>query len=394
MLKHSYQINSLFLLLLIFFTACKEAPKNSSNLNSEEVETTDKNTSVNVEYAQGFSISKNENFTTVEVTSPWPNANKAYTYALVPKEKLNSITFDANAYDAIIATPVTRLVATSTTHIPAIELLNIENTLIGFPGTNYISSEPIRNKIDNGSVKELGLNEAINTEVLISLEPELVMGFTVDGENKTYKNIANAGIPVVYNGDWVEETPLGKAEWIKLFGVFFNKEKQADSIFNEIATAYNNAKKLALQTEVQPTVFSGSMFKDIWYAPAGESWVAHFLKDANANYTWKNSKGTGSLSLNFESVLEKAKTTEYWIGPGQFTSYNQLKETNTHYTQFDTFKNKKIFTYSLTTGATGGLLYYELAPNRPDLVLKDIIKILHPNVLPNYEPVFFKPLQP
>ncbi|WP_417444790.1 ABC transporter substrate-binding protein [Joostella sp.] len=385
--------NLLFLTILLFLS-CKETPKEKTQTTPPHKIIEQNVTSTPISYAKGFSITKQDKITIIKVNAPWPSANKTFTYALVPEKDLKTISLDDSLYDAIIKTPVKRMIATSTTHIPSIEALGIENTLIGFPGTDYISSKPIREKIEAGKVKELGLNESINTEVLINLEPDLVMGFTVEGENKTYQNIVNSGTPVVYNGDWVEATPLGKAEWIKFFGAFFNKEKLADSIFNNIAKSYNEAKALAANTDIKPTVFSGSMFKDIWYAPAGESWVAHFLNDANANYIWKDTFGNGSLSLNFESVLEKSKSADFWIGPGQFTSYSQLQDNNVHYTQFDAYANKKIYTYSLTTGATGGILYYELAPNRPDIVLKDIIHILHPEVLTDYEPVFFKPLQP
>ncbi|WP_456867414.1 ABC transporter substrate-binding protein [Galbibacter sp. BG1] len=387
-------MKKILFLTFILFWACKETPKKNTQITNNIVKQKEKFDALPIKYAKGFTIEKHEKITVVKVNAPWPSANKTFTYALISRENFKTITLDASKYDAVIPIPVKRMVATSTTHIPSIEALGIENTLIGFPGTDYISSKPIREKIEAGKVKDLGLNESLNTEVLINLEPDLVMGFTVEGENKTYENIINSGTPVVYNGDWVEATPLGKAEWIKFFGAFFNKQKAADSIFNNIAKSYNQAKELASKAHKTPSVLSGSMFKDIWYAPAGESWVAHFLKDANANYIWKDSFGSGSLSLNFESVLAKAKTTDYWIGPGQFTSYNQLQESNIHYTQFDAYKNKNIYTYSLTVGATGGLLYYELAPNRPDLVLKDIIHILHPEILSDYNPVFFKPLKP
>ncbi|QLE02258.1 ABC transporter substrate-binding protein [Galbibacter sp. BG1] len=385
--------NIFLLLTLLLFWNCKESPKKSTQNPPEEFPV-DIKKAVEIAYAKGFKIEHQGKITVVKVTAPWPNANRTYTYALIDKKDLKSITFDASLYDAIIPTPVATFVATSTTHIPAIESLEIADKLNGFPGTDYISSEAIRKNINEGKIKELGLNETINIEVLLNLEPEMVMGFTVEGENKTYDNIQSAQIPVVYNGDWVEQTPLGKAEWIKFFGVFFNKEQLADSLFNEIVSNYKEAKKIAQNAAENPTVLSGSMFKDIWYVPAGDSWMAHFLKDANANYLWENTEGTGSLSLNFESVLDTAKDAEYWIGAGHFTSFTELAESNGHYTKFEAFKNKKIYTYSLTKGETDGLLFYELAPSRPDIVLKDFIHILHPESLEDYEPIFFKPLNP
>jgi iron complex transport system substrate-binding protein len=284
-------------------------------------------------------------------------------------------------------------VVTSTTHIPALEALGVENTLVGFPETQYISSTKTRKNIDSGKIIDLGINESINTEILINLQPDLVIGFSINDSNKTYETIKNSGISVVYNGDWVEKTPLGKSEWIKFFAPFFNKEKEADSIFSSIETEYLIAKKIAEKAIKKPTVLCGAMFKDIWNLPSGESWAAQFLKDANTNYLWSDTTGTGSLSLSFESVLEKAQNADFWINTSQFSTYQELDNDNAHYSQFKAYKNKKAYTFSLTKGETGGLLYYELAPNRPDIVLKDLIHIVHPELLPNHQPFFFKPLE-
>ena len=206
--------------------------------------------------------------------------------------------------------------------------------------------------------------------------------------------IQKVGINVIYNGDWLEETPLGRAEWIKFFGILFDKEKKADSIFNVIEANYLNAKKIALKAPKKPSILSGAiMSKDIWNLPAGESFVAQFLKDANLNYLWKDSKGKGSLSLSFESVFDKAKNANFWITPGYFSSKEQLMQSNQIYAQFDAFNNNKIYTPINKKGKTGGVIYYELASTRPDLVLKDIIKITNPDLLTDYKFTFFEKMK-
>jgi iron complex transport system substrate-binding protein len=192
----------------------------------------------------------------------------------------------------------------------------------------------------------------------------------------------------------LEETPLGRAEWIKFFGVLFDKEKQADSIFNVIENNYMVAKNIALESTIKPTILSGAiMSKDIWNLPAGESFVAQFLKDANLDYLWENSKGKGSLSLSFESVFDKGANADFWIAPGYFSSKEQLLQSNPLYTKFKSFNENNIYTPSNKKGKTGGIIYYELASTRPDLVLKDIIKITNPDLLPNYDFVFFEKMQ-
>ena len=126
------------------------------------------------------------------------------------------------------------------------------NTLIGFPGTEYISSETIRARIDNGFIRELGKNEGINTEVILELNPEVVIAFGIDGNNKTYETIKKSNIPVIYNGDWTEASPLAKAEWIKFFGVLFEKEKEADSIFDHIEKKLPGSHQNCLKCNLPP----------------------------------------------------------------------------------------------------------------------------------------------
>lgn len=374
-----------FLLLGFVLSSCKDEPK------TDTIDT-GKTEQLALKYAEGFKVSKSEHSTTLEITKPWPKAEKTYNYLLLTKTQASKITYNKADYDAVIITPITKSVVTSTTHIPALELLNAEETLIGFPGTDYVSSKRTRNRIDDGKVRELGKNEGINTEVLLELNPDVVIGFGVDGVNKTFETIKKAGIPVIYNGDWVESSALAKAEWIKFFGVLFNKEKEADSIFNTIENNYLEAKAIAKQATSKPSVLSGAMHKDVWYLPNGSSPEAQFLKDANVNYLWKDTTGNGSLALSFEAVLEKAKDADLWLSPSYYRTLNQLKDANSLYTKFEAFKTKDIYSFTNSTGETGGVLYYELGTARPDLVLKDLIKICHPELLQDYTPYFFKRL--
>lgn len=343
-------------------------------------------------YATGFTIEQNGDITVIKVSSPWPGAETDFTYALIPRNKLASITLPRDAYDAIVATPVQNMVITSTTHIPALESLGVLNVVSGFPNTDLISSPATRKRIQDGQIRELGTNESMNTEVVLELNPEVIMGFGINDTNKAYETLQRSGISIVYNGDWTEQTPLGKAEWIKFFAPFFNKEVEADSIFKNIETSYNGAMLLTQKVTRKPTVLTGGLYKDVWYVAGGNSWMAQFLKDANANYLWADSDNKGSIGLSLEAVLEKGQQADFWFNPSLHSSYEELQQANAHYEQFDAYKNRNVFSNAVKKGATGGLLFYELAPQRPDLVLKDLISILHPELLTDYQPHFFMPL--
>jgi iron complex transport system substrate-binding protein len=371
---------SFFLLLVVFSFSCKK------EILKETAAPISKST---IKHAKGFDIIIVNGLKKLIIKTGYQNVTTIFEYLILKKAAKK-----ATLNNQTIQVPIKEIVVTSTTHIPMVELLNEESSIVGFPHTTYISSEKTRTLIDAGKIKEIGKESSLNTEILLDLQPELVVGYSITSADKSLTTVQKSGISVIYNGDWLEETPLGRAEWIKFFGVLYNKEKQADSIFNAIETNYLKAKKIALKATIKPTILSGAiMSKDIWNLPAGESFVAQFLKDANLNYLWKDSKGKGSLSLSFESIFDTGKNADFWIAPGYFSSKEQLLQSNQIYAEFTAFKNDRIYTPSIKKGKTGGVIYYELAPTRPDLVLKDIIKITHPNLLPNYELMFFEKMQ-
>ena len=275
---HTVRLLSLFISFSILLSCDNKKQTEKNQIKTEN----------NLKYAKGFEIQYFENYKKLIIKKPYQGAEESFEYILTNSGSNN----DLNT----IQTPVESIVVTSTTHIPMLELLNIEHKLVGYPNTKYISSK--RTLIDEGKVIDLGNEENINTELLLDLKPDIVIGFSINSNNKMFATIEKMNIPVILNGAWLEETPLGRAEWIKLFGVLFNKEKEADSIFSTIEKNYLEAKKIALNAERIPTIISGGLFKDIWNLPAGESFEATFLADANTNYLWKDAKGTGSLSLN------------------------------------------------------------------------------------------------
>ncbi len=370
----------LLLFLVITFVQCKK-------------DSIDKTTVIQkneVKYAKGFSITNHDGYSVVKVSNPWPKADKTFTYIL--KEKNGTIP-DSLQQFITINVPLKTIVVTSTTHIPSLEMLGVEKTLVGFPKLNYISSEKVRALIEAKKVKELGDNQSLNTEVIIDLQPEVIIGYGLDNNNPTLDNLEKNGLKVVLNGDWNEQTPLGKAEWIKFFGALYGKQKQANEIFSKIEKDYLNTLEIAKRATTHPTILAGDMFEDKWYLPQGTSWACQLLKEANGKYLWATTNGTGSLALSFETVLEKAKDADLWITSGQFSTLLAMSDANPHYAQFKAFQNKNVYSFAGKKGKTGGVLYYELAPNRPDIVLKDIVKILHPELLVGYKPFFFEKLK-
>ena len=376
--------NCLKFILFIFLIAQFGCKKND--------QTTPVNSSIagnTIVHSKNLAITKYNGYTVVHVSNPWPEAKKNFTYIL--KEKSGAVPDSLQKYTTI-AVPLQTVVVTSTTNIPFLEMLGVEQLLVGFPHTDYISSKKTRKLIDAGFVKNIGQNEKLNMEQLIDLAPDLMITFGVDNNNPMIDNLQKSGLKVLIQADWMEQTPLGKAEWIKLYGALFGKEKEAKTIFDGIVKNYKDAKQLVASQKPTATVLYGSMYGDQWYVARGNSWVAQFMKDAKSNYLWANESGTGSLSLSFEKILDKAKTAQYWIATGSFNTLIEFEKSNPHYNEFDALKNKNVYTFESKLGSTGGTVYYEIAASRPDLVLKDYIKIFHPELLPNYTFTFAQKL--
>lgn len=372
----------IFLFFFLAFFACKDDQK-ELKMAWANADT------LSIDYAKGFEIVEFEGFKLVTVKDPWPQAEKSFTYLLAEK---GAEIPEALEYDERIRIPVEKIVVTSTTHIPSLETLEVEKTLKGFPTLGYISSSKTRELIDAGKVQELGTNQQINTELLLAIQPDVVVGFSVNGNNKAYDLVRKNGIPVVFNSDWTEQNPLGKAEWIKFFGALYDKLPEATAAFEKVEKAYLDAKTLAKSAAEKPRVLAGAMYRDQWFLPYGNSWQGDFIEDAGGEYIYGKTKGNGSMALSFEKVFEDGKDADIWIAPGNFTSYSQLLKSSEHYRKFKAFQNKQVYNYAGVVGKTGGVLYYEFAPNRPDLVLKDLIKIFHPELLPNYSLAFFEPI--
>src|SRR6267154_25183 len=364
--------------LLVGCKARKDSPKNSAD-------------SLHIKYASGFAFKVlDKGNKLVEVGYPYQGAKSGYKYLLV--QKGNEIPpHEADA--AVITIPLESIVCTSTTHIPLLDFLGETDKLIGFPTTDYISSEKMRKRIDEGKIKDLGIDKGMNIEELFLLKPAMVMGYAMSSDLGQLKKIKELGVPVVLNAEYLEKHPLGRAEWIKFMGLFFNKEKEADSVFQVIEKEYLTTQALAKASTSRPTVMSGIVYGDAWFMPGGKNYSATLLNDAGCHYLWDDTESNGFLQISFESVFAKAKAADLWIGVGSFKALQEIETSEKRYALFKPFKDKNVFTYNARQGAKGGSEFLELGYLRPDIILKDLVKIAHPELLPEYQLYFHKRLE-
>lgn len=341
-----------------------------------------------IKYASGFKVSSLGRAKLVEVIYPFQGATSGYTYVLVPRGQ----TVPAHPEGArVIFTPLESIVCTSTTHIPLLDYLGETEKLAGFPTTEYISSGKMRKRVEAGKVVELGVDNDLNLERLAVLQPDMVMGYTVSSEYGQFRKIESMGIPVVINSEYLETHPLGRAEWIKFMALFFHKEKQADSVFSFIESSYLETMAKLSGVSERPTVLSGIVYGDAWYLPGGQNYAARLFRDAGLRYLWEENERNGFLRLSFETVYATAQDARLWIGTGSYRSLAEIRAADTRYTRFSAFRNNRVYNYDARVTAKGNE-YLELGYLRPDLILKDLAKIAHPELLEEHELYFHRQL--
>jgi iron complex transport system substrate-binding protein len=374
----------IILLLLLTCIACKRKSGADQPLTKTDT------VSAGIRYATGFTIKDIGNSRLVDVVYPFQGATSGYTYLFVPKGE------DIPLHDAgvrVIRTPVNSIVCTSTTHIPLLDYLNETDKLVGFTSTDYISSGKMRKRIDAGKVTELGVDKGINLERLTVLQPEVVMGYTMSSDYGQFKKVEELGIPVVINAEYLEKHPLGRAEWIRFMALLFNKENEADSIFRAIEKNYLETKAIADTVSYKPTVISGVVYGDAWFMPGGQNYASRILKDAGCNYLWAEDQSHGFLQLGFEHVYDRGHDADLWIGTATYHSLKEIADADHRYTSFKPFREKQVYTYDARMGVKGGNEFLELGYLRPDIILNDLVKIAHPELLPEYQLYFHRRLQ-
>ncbi|MGL4293808.1 MAG: ABC transporter substrate-binding protein [Bacteroidales bacterium] len=339
-----------------------------------------------VYHARGFEIDKNENYTEVKIRNPWDTTRYLQHYVLVPKEK----EIPANLPKGIIIrTPVERVVAYATPHCGVLYELGQINRIVGVCESRFIDIKEIQEGVAGGKVTDLGEASAPDIEKIIELEPDIILASPF--ENMSYGRVAKTGIPIIECADYMEASPLARAEWIRFYSLFLNQEELADSLFNQTATSYLELKKKTKAITKKPTVFSEKKTGASWFVPGGNSYMACFYRDSGADYIWSKNTSYGSIPLAFEEVFEKASNANFWLlkhNAAKTLTYSALQQENRLYSEFEAFKNKNIFICN-----TGVKPFYEELPLHPDRVLADFIWIFHPELMKTHSPRYFTKME-
>lgn len=288
--------------------------------------------------------------------------------------------------------PFKKIILLNASLMGYISELGAENLVIGVSSPEYIYSEKIHSLLKGGKIQNVGSEQKYDVEKIISLKPDAIFTNHIASFDNTYELLKNNGVQVIFLDEYMEQNSLEKTAYIKLFGKLLGKDKEAEAKYAEIEKSYNDLKRLALKAIVKPTVLANEMYGDVWYLPGGKTSLANYISDANANYILKDNADTKAVTMSFEEVFAKSGEVQYWVNAGNHISKKEMIDINPFYGKLEVFNKGKV--YSIAGKEKGKANdFFESGVVRSDLVLKDYIKIFHPELLPNYQPTYMAELK-
>lgn len=290
--------------------------------------------------------------------------------------------------------PVKKIVALSSLFVGYLNKVNALEQIGGIDNKDYVCNNFIQEQIKNGKVIELSRSNVLNHEACLALQPDLVLNFGMgDPINEVNPHLVKNNIPMIITADHLEDSPLARAEWLKVIAAFVDKLILADSIFENDCIQYLELKKIAAKAGVKPSVITEMKYQDSWFMPGGKSFMAQFIHDAGGDFPWKNDNNAGSLQLSFEEVLNKGKEADFWLNLLFCNTKSEVLKSDPRYSDFKAFKSGNLFNNNAIMNKSGGNAYWEDGLVTPHEILSDILFILHPELLPNHQLKYYRKLK-
>jgi len=344
-------------------------------------------------YAERFDIQPKEGYSILTVKNPWQGAeNVTQSYFLM--QKGTPIPGSADP-ETVIFVPIKSIICMSTTHLSMISALHEEKTIKGISGADFLYEKKLREMIEKKIIADVGYEDNLNKELVIQIAPDVVMVYGIGSESAGYiSKLKELGIKILFNADYLETDPLGKAEWIKVFGALYNKAKEADKLYASVTEEYNSIRSFINENKKgNPSVFLGLPWKDTWFISPGNSYISKLISDAGGDYLWKDTKSKISMPFGIENVYLKALNADYWLNAGSVKSRHEITAIDMRLGELPSFKKGNIYNNNNRVTSRGGNDYWESGSMKPQIILKDIASILHPGLFPGYELYFYKKIE-
>lgn len=342
------------------------------------------------EYASGFDIkgADGHKSSLITVSNPWQGADSITTQLFVARD---GETAPEGFTGQVLQGDADRIVAMSSTHIAMLDAVDAADCVVGVSGIDYISNPDIQARRD--SVGDVGYEGNINYELLLSLDPDIVLLYGVNGASAMEGKLTELGIPYMYVGDYLEESPLGKAEWLVALSEIVGKREAGEKVFADIPVRYNALKqKVADTVSDTPSVMLNTPYGDSWFMPSTKSYAVQLIEDAGGSYIYGKNTGNASLPIDLEEAYLLASDADMWINVGMANSLEEVAKMCPKFTDTRCFRNGKVFNNNARTNAAGGNDYWESAVVNPDILLRDLVKIFHPELVKE-DFVYYKQLR-
>jgi iron complex transport system substrate-binding protein len=356
-------------LVYICFAACTDSSKNTSVSSGNS-------------YARGFTIGVCDGMIRATVVNPWEKArNVKFEYHLVPHEQKAA---DSLTGPNLIRIPARRIVCMSTSHLAFLEALGECEAITGVSGSQYITSPCVRERISEGLARDVGYGQNLNFEEIIRQKPDVVMVYGVDSEVTGFLGkFRDLGIPAILVAEYLEGSPLGKAEWIRFVGALVGKQEMADSIFRAVESNYLSLKSTIPEGKEMPAVMTGLPYRDSWWVPGGRSYLANLIHDAGGMYLFEENESHESFVISMEEAIIRSSSADFWIHTGMVTKKDEILASDSRFAGFPMFRKAAIYNNNRRSSPAGGNDFWESGTVFPDRILADLIRIFHPGLLPS-----------
>lgn len=348
--------------------------------------------------AENFTVDYFNNYKVLTVTDAFDGASE-FNYVLVQCGTPAPPMDDFPAGTQFIEIPTGNVITLSTTQLPTLTQLGLLDHLVGVDSFDYIITPEVVEMIENDDLVAVGFNSDINVELVLSLEPDLVMTYGFDPSTDAHPILLDAGVTTVLDASWRELSPLGRAEWLKFTAVFYNAEADANTFYMDIKDQYEAAQLLAqsVPEDERPTVLINSFlsYAEAWFIPGEDTYVGQLVHDAGGELLLTEEGSIESNGLSFEVVYEGGLDADIWlVDTYGVSTQDDLLAFDTRFGDFEAFQTGDVWNNNRDQNANGGNNYYELGVTNPHLVLQDLVAIFHPELLPDHEFNFYHQLQP
>ncbi len=344
-----------------------------------------------IEYATGFDLESKKGYYLFHINDGSQDPTGQQIYILVKEGSL--LPSNPEGFK-IIHIPVKKVILLQTAYVAYFDFCKATKAISGIADAKYVFNKRISENVKTGSIEDIGSPEQINTELIVQMNPDIVIGSGFpDAPNKMVAQLEQMGVPVLMLSDWLEAKPMGRAEWVKLIGFLTGTETVAVKQFIAIDVRYRQLREKAKLSGAKPMVICNLPYRGTWYLPGGKSYIANLLRDAHASYPWYSDQNTGGIRIDFESVFLEGLKADVWINPGSAVSLNDITGVDPRLANFKPVKTGRVYNRYKRVNSSGANDYWESGLVNPHLLLADIISILHPEILPENDLFYYQKLR-